>query len=170
MIFSAPDAFMATGSQNAPTLTKRLLCMVYESLLLFGVVFAGDYLFDTLTQSRHALTLRHVRQIWVFIVVGAYFVYFWTHGGQTLAMKTWRIRVVDIDGKALAVPRAIARYFLCWIFLLPTFALLGLLGIGPWLAIGILGIAIFVPTTWMLFDPDRQFLHDIILGTRLITV
>ena len=58
-----------------PSVKRRLACMLYESLLLFGVVFIADWLLDTLTQSRHALVLRHTRQAWLFFVIGAYFVF-----------------------------------------------------------------------------------------------
>ena len=71
--------------------------MLYESILLFGVIFAADFAFDILTQSRHALMLRHIRELWLFLVIGLYFVFFWHRSGQTLAMKTSRIRVIDIQ-------------------------------------------------------------------------
>jgi len=45
--------------------------MMYEGVLLFAVVFLAGYLFDTLTQSRHALMLRDGRQVWLFIAIGA---------------------------------------------------------------------------------------------------
>ena len=93
------NAAPAIGMRDSPPLRRRLLSMTYEAMLLFAVVFIAGYLFDTLTQSRDALMLRHTRQAWLFVVLGIYFVWFWTHGGQTLAMKTWRIRVIDVDGR-----------------------------------------------------------------------
>lgn len=125
---------------------RRMACFLYEGILLFGVIFIAGYLFDTLTQSRHALMYRHARQAWLFFVLGAYFVWFWTHGGQTLAQKTWKIRVVDREGKAIGLMRAIVRYALCW-----PFALSGL------------GLV------WSWFDRDKQFLQDRLAGTQLIT-
>lgn len=135
-----------SAQPEIPSRLRRIACLFYEGVLLFGVVFIAGYLFDTLTQSRHALTLRHARQAWLFLVLGLYFVWFWTHGGQTLAQKTWRIRVVDQHGQPIGWWRAIARYVLCWPL---VFSGLGLL--------------------WSLFDRDRQFLQDRIAGTRLIT-
>jgi len=103
----------------SPSRKRRLAAMLYESMLLFGVIFMAAYLFDTLTQSRHALTLRHERQLWLFFVLGFYFWWFWTHGGQTLAMKTWHIKVVTEEGKPVTGVTAVLRYFLCWLFI-PT--------------------------------------------------
>ena len=94
----------------APTLKRRLASMLYEGLLIFGVVFVAGWLFDTLTQSRHALTLRHARQLWLFVVLGVYFVFFWCRSGQTLAMKTWRIKLVSRDSSTLPLKKAVVRY------------------------------------------------------------
>lgn len=152
----------------APTLARRFLAMTYEAMLLFAVVFTFGYLFDALTQSRHALMLRHARQAWLFLVLGVYFVWFWTHGGQTLAMKTWRIRLVEADGSALSPSRAIARYLLCWIFVLPTLGALAALQIGGWPAVAALAAAFVLPPFWARIDRDRQFIHDRLLGTRLV--
>jgi len=46
---------------DSPSRLRRFACMMYEGVLLFAVVFLASYLFDTLTQSRHALVLRHGR-------------------------------------------------------------------------------------------------------------
>jgi uncharacterized RDD family membrane protein YckC len=91
--------------------------MLYESMLLFGVLFIAGYFFDTLTQSRHALYLREARQWWFFAVLGLYFVWFWRHGGQTLAMKTWHIRLVKENGERVGLTQALLRYVL---FLIKT--------------------------------------------------
>lgn len=141
--------------------------MTYEAMLLFAVVFVAGYLFDTLTQSRNALMLRNVRQGWLFVVLGFYFVWFWTHGGQTLAMKTWHVRLVGRDGVPTRA-QAIARYLLLWIFVVPALALLELFGVGGWPAMVALGAALLLPPFYALVDADGQFLHDRIVGTRLV--
>ncbi len=143
--------------------------MTYEAMLLFAVVFVAGYLFDTLTQSRNALTLRHARQGWLFVIVGVYFVWFWMHGGQTLAMKTWHVRLEDGSGRRLGYGRAIARYLLLWIFVLPTLALVEAFGLHGWAAMGVLLAALLVPPFYARFDRDRQFIHDRLLGTRIVT-
>ena len=75
-----------------------MACWLYEGTLMFGVVFIAGYLFSALTQTRHALHNRHELQAFIFVVSGIYFAWFWSKG-QTLAMKTWHIRVVDRMGR-----------------------------------------------------------------------
>jgi uncharacterized RDD family membrane protein YckC len=143
--------------------------MVYEGVLLFGVVFLADYLFDAITQSRSGLMNRHSRQLWLFLVLGVYFTWFWTHSGQTLAMKTWHVRVVDASGKGLQLPQAVFRYVLCWIFILPTLALLELTRAPFWLTSLGITLAFVLPPFFSKFDPQGQFLHDRLAGTRLVS-
>jgi len=142
--------------------------MVYESLLLFSLLFTGGYLFDTLTQSNHALFLRESRQAFLFLVLGLYFVWFWTHGGQTLPMKTWRIRLVCPNGNAITWQRACIRYFLASALFVGPLALAWTLGLQRWeaLAVFMLGTLILVFT--VKFDRDKQFLYDRLAGTRLV--
>ncbi|VDL05448.1 hypothetical protein FR5810_02403 [Bordetella pertussis] len=92
--------------QSTPSRLRRFACMMYEGVLLFGVVFIASYLFDTLTQSKHGLMLRDGRQVWLFLVIGLYFVLCWRRRGQTLPMKTWNIRLVDRDGQPPSTPAA----------------------------------------------------------------
>jgi uncharacterized RDD family membrane protein YckC len=153
---------------TVPSLKRRLAAMMYEATLLFAVVFIAGYLFDTLTQSKSALMFRHARQAWLFFAVGLYFVWFWVHGGQTLAMKTWRIRL-EGRGGLVGYGRAIARYLLLWIFVLPTLGIAEAAGLTGWETLGVLAAALLVPPFYARFDRDRQFLHDRILGTRLVT-
>ncbi|MEO8936565.1 MAG: RDD family protein [Burkholderiaceae bacterium] len=160
---------IAAADTATPSLRRRLLSMTYEAMLLFAVVFIAGYLFDTLTQSRNALVLRHARQAWLFAILGVYFVWFWVHGGQTLAMKTWQIRLASPDGESLDYARAIGRYLLLWVFVLPTLALLAAFDVQGWPAMIALGAALLVPPFYAWVDRDSQFIHDRILGTRLVT-
>ena len=50
-----------------------MACWLYEGILMFGVVFIASYLFDTLSQSRHALANRGLRMGFLFLVFGIYF-------------------------------------------------------------------------------------------------
>lgn len=135
---------------------------------MFGVAFVAAYLFGTLSQTRNALDNRHALQAFLFVVFGIYFTWFWAKG-QTLAMKTWHITVVDRAGRRLTQPRALLRYFLSWLWFLPALALLApfslstaefMLLLTGWVAV------------WALlsrFHPQQQFLHDALAGTRLVT-
>ncbi len=142
--------------------------MIYEAMLLFGVVFIAGWIFDTLTQSRHALTLRHARQFWLFIALGAYFVFFWRRGGQTLAMKTWHIKLIAPNHENISITKAIMRYLLAWIWFLPAMAIDYALGLKGWSSIGLLAAGIILWAITALFDKNHQFLHDRVLGTYLI--
>lgn len=151
-----------------PSLRRRMACWLYEGILIFGVIWIAGYLFGTLSQTRHALDNRLGLQIFIFIVFGIYFVWFW-HKGQTLAMKTWHLRVVGRDGRAISQRRAMLRYVLSWLWFLPPLA-----AIGPFkLSGGQIALLMF---SWIAFyallsrfHRDRQFLHDALAGTRLIS-
>jgi uncharacterized RDD family membrane protein YckC len=155
-------------SLRAPGLGRRMACWIYEGMLLFGVVFIAGYLFSTLTQTRHALDNRHALQAFVFIVFGIYFTWFWARG-QTLAMKTWHIRVVDRDGRPISQTRALARYVLSWIWFLPPLAVMAPFNLGGGeMAVLTIGWVI----VWALlsrFHPLQQFWHDALAGTRLVS-
>ncbi len=151
-----------------PSLRRRMACWLYEGLLMFGVVFIAGYLFGTLSQTRNALDNRHVLQAFLFVVFGIYFVWFWAKG-QTLAMKTWNIRVVDRLGAPITQQRALLRYVLSWLWFLPPLVISWLFGLpGREAAVLALG---WVPIWAILarFHPDRQFWHDAMAGTRLVS-
>ena len=142
--------------------------MVYESLLLFGVLFIAGWIFGTLLQQRHALYLRQGLQYWLFIVIGTYFIWFWSHGGQTLAMKTWRVRLVATNGAPVSMARSSARYVLCWLWFVPGLLVAKLLNVHGWLLIAIPAANVLVWAALARLDPARQFIHDRIVGTRLV--
>lgn len=157
------------ASTFAPGFARRLACFVYEGMLLFGVVVIAGYLYGALTQQRHALQGQLGLQAFVFLVMGIYFTWFWSAGRQTLAMKTWHLRLVDRQGRALSQPRAAARYVLSWLWFLPALAGAGLAGhsdggrVSLWLAAGVL-----VNVMLARFLPGRQYAHDCLSGTRLV--
>ena len=144
-----------------------MACWLYEGMLLFGVVFIAAYLFSALSQTRHALDNRPMQQAFLFVVLGIYFTWFWAKG-QTLAMKTWHIRVVDRQGRPITQLRALRRYVLSWLWFLPPLAAIAPFHLsGGESAVILLGwIAV-----WALlsrFHPQGQFWHDAFAGTRLI--
>ena len=152
---------------QAPSLQRRLACWMYEGLLMFGVVFVAGYLFGTLSQTRNAMDNRHALQGFLFVVFGIYFTWFWAKG-QTLAMKTWHIRVVDAAGQPLTQQRALGRYVLSWLWFLPP-----LVAVAPF-ALSAAEISVIVfgwVAVWAIlsrFHPQRQFWHDALAGTRLV--
>jgi uncharacterized RDD family membrane protein YckC len=146
--------------------------MMYEGVLLFAVVFLADYLFDTLTQSKHGLMLRSTRQAWLFLVIGGYFLLCWARSGQTLPMKAWHIRLVDVHGATPSFRRLVLRFILMWVLpLLGAATVLVISKLTGWPSALALIVAapftVFIPT-W--FSRQQQFLHDLMAGTRLTNV
>lgn len=152
---------------TAPSLRRRMACWLYEGMLMFGVVFIAGYLFGTLSQTRNAMDNRWALQAFLFVIFGIYFTWFWSKG-QTLAMKTWNIRVVDTAGQAISQPRALLRYVCTWLWFLPPLA-----AMAPFhFPAGETMVLLFGwVACWALlsrFHPQRQFLHDALAGTRLV--
>jgi uncharacterized RDD family membrane protein YckC len=146
-----------------------MACWVYEGILMFGVVFIFGYLFGTLTQTRHALENRHALQAFLFLIFGIYFVWLWSRG-QTLAMKTWNICIVDKAGRVISQRRALLRYGLSWLWLLPP---LGAVAPFSLPAGEIVVVVLGWVAVWAVmsrFHPEQQFLHDAMAGTRLVSV
>ena len=137
---------MSSPAPAAVGIGRRLASGVYELLLVLALLFIATLpLLYLLGDASHGWR-RHLLQAWVVVVLCAYFGWFWTHGGQTLPMKTWRFRVVRADGAPLGIARALHRFAL---------ALLGFCALG----LGFL---------WAFVDRERQFLHDRLAGTRLV--
>ena len=160
----------ADPSATPPGLARRFAAFLYEGVLLFGVVFFAGLLYSILTRQQHALEGRTGMGIMIFLVLGLYFVSFWTRTGQTLAMKTWHLRVVDAAGRPLGVVRAIARYLLSWLWFLPALISVRLIGLhGGGAIIGSLIAGVLAYLLIARLHPQRQFLHDAICGSRVIT-
>lgn len=155
------------GELKTPSLARRMAAWVYEGLLLMGVVFVAGYLFGTLSQTRNALDNRHALQAFLFVVFGIYFVWLWAKG-QTLAMKTWDITVLDRSGKPLTQMRALLRYFASWLWFLPALIAGELFSLSARESIVItLGwVAVWAILSGL--HPQRQFWHDALAGTRLV--
>ncbi|CAG9194216.1 putative transmembrane protein [Paraburkholderia sabiae] len=154
-----------------PTVRRRLATLMYESVLLFGVVFFAGYLFSTLTQQRNGLVHHNWLAAWIGLVVGVYFVWFWTHGGQTLPMKTWRLQVVGArDGASVPVSRAVLRYVFAWLWFLPPLALHPLLGLSVPQTLVLAAIWFVLYAGVGRLGAGRQFLHDRIAGTKVVSV
>jgi len=152
----------------APALGRRMACWLYEGVLLFGVVFIAAYLFSTLTQTRNPLTNLLGLRLFLALVLAIYFAWFWSRG-QTLAMKTWHIRVVDRHGAKISQGRALARYLLSWVWFVPPLAAAATWALPAGeVAVTTLGWVL----VWGLasrLHPQRQFWHDAWAGTQLIS-
>jgi uncharacterized RDD family membrane protein YckC len=158
------------GATLAPPLWRRMACFVYEGVLLFGVLMIAGYLFSSLTQQRHAMLGRHGLQAFLFVVLGIYFAWFWSRGGQTVAMKAWHIRLLTREGLPVSQSRALARYVLSWLWFVPALLALSLAGLNSLGAMfGLLFVGVVVYAALSRLHPQRQFWHDAVCGTQLVT-
>lgn len=128
-------------------LRRRLASMLYESLLLLGVL-ALTFMVPLLILGIGMNYTPGGGMLWayIFVVLGAYYLWYWRRGGQTLAMQTWKLKLVNADGTPPSLGQAALRYVLAW----PSVCFFG---------IGIL---------WAAIDPERQLLHDRLAGTRIV--
>ena len=139
----------------AATLPRRLGALLYDALLLSGLLLLATAVliipYDLLAARPYPhgeLLHRTLLQLYLLAVIAGFFVYFWTHGGQTLGMSAWRLRVVRDDGNPLSAKDALQRFAWALLSLLPA-------GLGLW---------------WSLFDPERLAWHDRRSRTRLVMV
>ena len=109
---------------------------------MFAVAFFASWVFTFASGGKSATSgaLRHELQAFVLAVLAAYFLWCWLRGGQTLAMKAWKIRLVGVTPA-----KALVRFFYAVLFV-PT------------------GVSV----VWALFDREKQFLHDRLAGTKLV--
>ena len=150
----SPNPSLSASERIAP-LWRRLLAMAYDSVLLLSVLIVASGLHRLLVVYPYELIFvrtypsfdfvpRTLFQLYLLAIVVAFFGYFWTHGGQTLGMRAWRLRLVRQDGGSVSLRDALRR--LAW-------ALPSLLPAG----LGLL---------WCLIDRDGLAWHDRKSGTR----
>jgi uncharacterized RDD family membrane protein YckC len=124
-----------------------LLSLVYEILLLIAIVLLAGGIAAALAHITNPELARTYTQIIALPTCTAYFAWQWCRGGQTLPMKTWRMRIETADGSRITPPRALLRIALA----IPGYTLL------------------CTSVIWAFFDRDGQFLHDRLAGTRLVS-
>ncbi|RQR76694.1 RDD family protein [Burkholderia sp. Bp9012] len=166
---SAP-APQAPAVFAVPSVRRRLAAMLYEAVLLFGIVFFAGLAFSLATQQRNGLVHHNLLAAWIALVVGGYFVWFWTHGGQTLPMKTWRLRLESSSGQPLNTGHALVRYALGWLWFLPPLALHPLLGLSVPVTLALAAAWIVAWASAARLHADRQFPHDRIARTRVVAI
>jgi uncharacterized RDD family membrane protein YckC len=120
--------------------------MLYEGILLLAVLFVSALAFQGAAITPLGGWSRHLFQFYLFLIIGLYFNWCWLRGGQTLAMKTWKLKLVQVTGDPITPKQALARYVFAWI----SFLTIGL---------GFL---------WAVIDRDRQFLHDRLAATKIV--
>jgi uncharacterized RDD family membrane protein YckC len=104
------------------------------------------------------------------VVLAIYFVWFWSHGGQTVAMRAWHVRLLTHDGQTVSQWRALLRYLASWVWFVPALAtawLANLHSAAQIFALMVVGVLTYALLARL--HPERQFWHDALCGTRLVT-
>lgn len=157
------------------SLLRRLSALAYESLLLAAVILPVGFL--TIPLAGHAPVAHRMPVIpaapgrvlsacLVFAAVGAYFIWSWSGGRRTLPMKTWGLRLERRDRRPVDTRTALIRYLAAWFG--PAAALIAYSALKPFGLGAHASWLIALNFLWALLDPERQFLHDRIAGTRIV--
>jgi uncharacterized RDD family membrane protein YckC len=169
---SVEPAASRGGAVEAPGLRRRLACLLYEGLLLFGIGLVSGLL-STLALTFSGATSHGSRELILqgigIAVYGAYFVWFWSQRGQTLPMQTWHIKLVTVEGRPLSPVHALVRYVACAIWVAPAMLLATLMHWPPVTTLVAVGLGVVAYALLALLQPQRQFWHDIVCRTRLIS-
>ena len=176
---SEPSAAHAPGSVSAPShgerlvaapLLRRMAAFLYEGVLLFGVLAVAGTVYGVAVHQTSGIEKRTGLMAVCFVVLGLYFIGLWTRAGQTLAMKTWHLRVLTDRGLPLSPRRALARYLASWVWFLPPLALAGALHLPSAAAIfGLMAGWIVLYALSARLHPRRQFWHDWLCDTAIVT-
>lgn len=140
---------MNDASASAPAgLPRRLAALVYDALVLIGVLLVFAVVTWVARGGREVPPGTLWFQAALVGVAGAFFAWFWTHGGQTVGMLAWKLRVIRRDGTPLGWPDAGLRFAAALVSLAPF-------GLGY---------------VWALVDRDGCTLHDRLSHTRVVRV
>ncbi len=172
-----PTTVASNATYNAP-IARRVWSSLYELALLFGLNFVTAFIVQI------ALTLLHIQlPYWLhslifFMVMGIYFTYCWTRGGQTLAQRTWHLKTTDLNGNSVNYTQSWLRYILAYLGVLPSFLITwtqihnhtqspGASAIYT-LAIGLALLNWLALLGTGLIHPQKIALHERLSGTRTI--
>ena len=169
-----PASAVSSSAHLRPaSLWRRFGAFVHELLFLVAYLFIVGLIFAPLSGESIRAGKPQVlngpiallQQAYLFLSVGAYFIFFWIKGRRTLAFKTWQLKLTAADGGPVGIKQAIVRYLATWIgpaLGLAMFMLIGTQGSAWWI------LGLLANFLWAFVDPARQFLHDRIAGTRVV--
>jgi uncharacterized RDD family membrane protein YckC len=125
---------------------RRLAVMFYDSMLLFGVLFGATLILLPFTRGQPVGPNNVFYTVYLLAVSYGYFGWFWSHGGQTLGMRAWRVTLVADPPRVLDWRRCLLRFAAALISWAPA-------GMG---------------FLWALLDREKLAWHDRLSGTRLV--
>ena len=131
---------------TAARLPRRLAALVYDLMLLAGVLIVATLAIYALRGGRPIAPGTLWFQLSLAAITVIFFTWFWTHGGQTLGMRAWRLRLVGRGGQPIGWPQALGRFLAALLSALAA-------GLGFW---------------WAAFDRDGLCWHDRLSGTKLV--
>ncbi len=126
------------------TLLRRLAAALYDSLLLVALWMLGTFLILPFYHGEAVPSGSWWYPLYLISITGLFHAWFWSHGGQTLGMRAWRLWVTDETGEIPSFRLGLWRYACS---LLAWFSLLGLL--------------------WCAIEPRGRAWHDLISHTRI---
>ncbi|MEP6505342.1 MAG: RDD family protein [Betaproteobacteria bacterium] len=154
----------------AAPLVRRMAAFLYEGVLLFGVLAVAALVYGVAVHQTSGIEKRSGLIAVCFVVLGLYFIALWTRAGQTLAMKTWHLRVLTDRGLPLSPRRALARYLASWVWFVPPLALAGTVHLpNAWSIFGLVVAWIVLYALSALLNPSRQFWHDWLCDTAIVS-
>ena len=152
------------------TLARRLLAFLYDVLLLLGVLFAVSACAVAINKGE-AVT-HPAYYLSLILTTFVFFGWFWTHGGQTLGMRTWKIKITSDNGDKVSWKQSAIRFVTALVALLP--AMMGLIWWFDDTKLRLVAILAMLPVMlgllWLLFDQERLAWHDKLSATRLISL
>lgn len=123
---------------------KRLIAIFYDSLVTFAILIAASAILKQFIGNRETVSFNPLLSLYFLSVVFAFYGWLWTHGGQTLGMKAWRIQLLQTDRSAISWQHALVRY---------------LLSLPAWLVFITGNVIVFAPG--VLDDPFLASLRDL---------
>ena len=152
-------------------LFRRLAALLYDALLVIAILFIAALPLPLVEEPVRTLWwARILEQLYLLTAWFLFFGWFWTHGGQTVGMKAWRMELLRVNGDKPIWRDALIRFVVScgsfWLLLL-LFGLEILSGkIAFILATIVFGLAFF----WILIDRKDCAWHDRLSRTRLVMV
>ena len=169
------DEQSATGATAG--LFRRLAAMFYDVLLMVALWFVATFSVLPLTGGEAILTssqglLGHFYHALLLLLAIAYFGLCWTRGGQTLGMKTWRIRLERMDGRSPGWSDALIRFTTGAASVLMAVFGLWHLRMPGWAWSDLAGASLLLPLaanlSWIALSGAGQSLQDLAGGLRVV--
>jgi uncharacterized RDD family membrane protein YckC len=169
-LYSSSDTTSERSAKQKPAgILRRLCALFYDTLLVIAVIFIAFQplpLIDELVKVFPFIQI--LKSLYLLIVWFLSLGWFWTHGGQTVGMKAWRMKLLRENGERLAWPHAMIRFSVSNGFFLLILLLIGNDLISTKFALMIAVVAISVGFLWMVFDKQGRAWHDILSRTQLV--